>query len=204
MSPDQPEEVGDRFRPNAELGDHRLLVDQLALAPVELDHTPVLDALAEVLVRRHDHHLLDPVVGIGHGGGGAERVVGLPLDHRPRRHTHRLERALHDRDLPEQLGRHARARLVARPEVVAERLDDVVAGDTDVGRTLLEQLQCGGEDTDGGVERAGVTRRVAAAPHASEVLAEQLVRSVDEVDLHPPNRTARVSSVSEGAPSTRR
>ena len=98
-------------------------------------------ALAEVLVGRDDEHLLDALVGVGDGGGRAEGVVGLVLDHRPRRHAHRHERLLDDRDLGEQLGRHPGARLVAGPQVVAEALDDVVAGHADVGGAVGEQLQ---------------------------------------------------------------
>ena len=71
-------------------------------------------------------------------GRRRQRVVGLELDHRPHRDAERRERVLEQRELREQLGVHALARLVAEPEVVAERLDDVVGGHADVRRPLLE------------------------------------------------------------------
>ena len=61
------------------------MIDQLALAAVELDDPAAAHALPEVLVRREDEDLLDGIVGVGDAGGGAEGVVGLVLDHRPHR-----------------------------------------------------------------------------------------------------------------------
>ncbi len=114
----------------------------------------------------------------------AERVVRLPLDHRPGRHPHRDERLLHHRDLVEQLGQHPLARLVTVPQVVAERLDHVVARHADVGRTLLDQLQRRRQHTDRGVELADLTPRLTPPVRAPEVLPEQLVRPVDQMHLH--------------------
>ena len=65
-----------------------------------------------------------------------ERVVGLELDHRPDDHAHRRERLLERLELRPQRRLDAVAGLVARPEVVAERLDDVVGRDADVRRAL--------------------------------------------------------------------
>ena len=75
-------------------------------------------------------------------GGGRDRVVGLELDHRPEDDPERLDGGLGDRELGEQLGRHPGRRLVAREQVVAERLDDAVRGAADVRRALLaEQVE---------------------------------------------------------------
>ena len=81
----------------------------------------VAHALGQVLVDRADDDLLDarrvrPAVG-----GGRQRVVGLELDHRPEHEPEGLDRALGERELGEELGRHPLLGLVARVEVVAER-----------------------------------------------------------------------------------
>ena len=52
-----------------------------SLAPVELDDPVAAHALAEVLVRRADEHLLDAGVVVGHGRRAGHGVVGLELDH---------------------------------------------------------------------------------------------------------------------------
>ena len=48
-------------------------------------------------------------------------------------------------------------------------------------RTVLDQLQRGGEDAHGGVVG---TRIAAGSTGRAEVLPEQLVRAVDQVHLH--------------------
>ena len=54
----------------------------------------------------------------------------------------RLDAGLGDRELREQLGRHPGRRLVARVQVVAERLDHAVRGAADMGGALLaEEVQ---------------------------------------------------------------
>ena len=58
---DEAEVVGDRRRADAELLDHPGLVDDLALATVELHDPGPPDALTQVLVGRDDEHLLDPL-----------------------------------------------------------------------------------------------------------------------------------------------
>jgi hypothetical protein len=159
---------------------HGGLVDDLVLAPVVLHHTGTADALPQVLVGGDDQHLLDPRVGGSHGGGSGQGVVGLPLDHRPRGEPGGHEQFLHHGNLVEQHGVHPLTALVARVQVVAEALDDMVAGDGDVGGPRHHQLQRAGHHTRSGVEGAGI----AVASDLAEVLAEQLVGAVDEVDLH--------------------
>ena len=188
--PHQGQVVGDRSGVHAELGHDPGLVEDLALATVELDHPLAADALPQVLVRRADHHLLDAIVGRGHLGRRAERVVGLVLDHGPGGDTHRHQRVLEDRGLVQELRRHALARLVARPQVVAEALDDVVRRHADVGGALLQELQRRGEHTDGGPVRPGIL----VPGGLPEVLPEQLVGAVDQVDLHPPRLSGPAAS----------
>ena len=62
---------------------HAGLVEHDPLAPVELHHPAAAHALAQVLVRRADHDLVDRrVVGRDRGRAG-QGVVGLQLDHGP-------------------------------------------------------------------------------------------------------------------------
>ena len=78
-------------------------------------------------------------------------------------------------------GIDAGAGLVARPEVVAEGLDDVIGRDADVRRAGLEHLQHGVQHAGRGAERLTVAPAAAAA---AVEMAEQLVGAVDEVDDH--------------------
>ena len=86
---------------------------------------------------------VDVIVVAGDPGRGGEAVVGLLVDHRPDRDAEGAEAVFQERELGQELRRHALARLVARVEVVAERLDHVVGGDAQVGRTLLQHHQHG-------------------------------------------------------------
>ena len=113
-----------------------VLVDEDVLAAVELDDPGADDALPEVLVRRADDHLLDRGVLAGHRRRAGQGVVRLELDHRPHRHPQRAQRLLERPGLGPQVRVDALARLVAGPELVAERLDHVVGGHADVGRTV--------------------------------------------------------------------
>ena len=155
--------------------------------------TRVLHALRQVLVGRADEHPLDPRVGPGDRGRGGHRVVGFELEHRPDGHAERDEGVLEDRELHQQLGGHARTRLVARPQLVAERLDDLVGGHTDVGGPLLEHHEQRAHDA---AHRGDLDAVVVEVRGHGEVVAEQLVCPVDEMDLHrghdtPQGRGAR-------------
>ena len=70
-----------------------------------------------------------------------ETVVGFELDHRPDGDAHRRERVLEREKLRVEDGLDSLSRLVVRPEIVAERLDDVVGGDADMRRSRLDHLQ---------------------------------------------------------------
>jgi hypothetical protein len=73
------------------------------------------------------------------------------------------------------------AGLVPRPQVVAERLDDVVGRDADVRCAAFDSLQYGVEDAEHGAERFVLP--LAEAAQTVEV-TEQLVGAVDEMDDH--------------------
>ncbi len=81
--------------------------------------------------------------------------------------------------LREQRRFHAGARLVARPERVAERLDDVIGCDADVRRSGLDHLQNRIEHADHRAE--GLILAFVEAAQAVKV-AEQLVRAVDQMN----------------------
>src|SRR5206468_9119090 len=68
-------------------------------------------------------------------------VVSFQLDHGPDHHSHCRERFLERVELREQRGLDALPGLVVGPEVVAERLDDVIGRHTDVSRSGLDHLQ---------------------------------------------------------------
>ena len=107
--------------------------DRLA-GTVDLHDAIVDDALREILVRRPDADLLDARIVGGDSRGGRERVVGLELDHRPRDDAHRDERILERMELPQQRRLDPLARLVAGPQPVSKRFDDVIGRDADVRR----------------------------------------------------------------------
>src|SRR5262249_37710821 len=86
------------------------------------------------------------------------------------------------RELREEERVHASARLVCLPQVVAERLDDVIRRDAEVRRAALEEADHRRDD------RSCPTYLDALVVHVSrpgrKVLAEELVRAVDEVHAH--------------------
>src|SRR5262249_54165780 len=148
----------------AELLPYTLGVADLATPAIDLDDAVVLDALREILVGRPDADLLDARVGRGEVRRRRERVVGLELDHRPDDDAHRGEPLLERVELPEQRPLHALGGLVAGPEAVAERLDDVVGRDAHVRRAALEHLGDRMEDAgDGAERRVGALRRTPRA-----------------------------------------
>src|SRR4051812_2807433 len=76
----------------------------------------------------------------------------------------------------------SRAGLVAGPEIVAEGLDDVIGGHTDVRSPSFQHLRHGAENSGNRAEG-----RITLLEPADPVeMAEQLVGPVDEVDDHAP------------------
>jgi len=125
--------------------------------------------------------------------GCGERVVRLELDHGPDPHAERAQCVLERMKLREQLGLDARARFVAGPEIVAERLDDVVGRDAEVCGAALEHAEDRAQHADDGADFVAV--RVGLPRHGIEV-PEQLVRAVEEMNsqtLMCPNRSARTA-----------
>ena len=110
-----------------------------------------------------------------------QRVIRLELDHRPQHHPDGLERLLRERELREQLGRHACLGLVAREPLVAPGADDMVGGAPEVGHAVVPQQRQGAlDDAHRGTHRRPIGRGVG---RTSEVGPEQLVGRVQEVEL---------------------
>ncbi len=184
---DQRQKVWNQRRLDAELLAHaRGIANRLGLA-VDLHDAVAFDALREVLVRSPDADLLHPSILGGKMRCGGQRIVGLQVDHRPDGDAHRPERVLQRVELRQQSRLDAVAGLVARPQAVAERLDDVVGGDAQVRLAALDELQHALQHANHGTE-APILSLVESAL-AIEV-AEQLVRAVDQMNH---DRRARVS-----------
>ena len=83
--------------------------------------------------------------------------------------------------LREQRWVDALAGLVARPQIVAERLDDVVGGDADMRGALLLHLLDGAQHADHGAERPLLVLSAALVPIK---MTEQLVGAVNQVNDH--------------------
>src|SRR6185436_2581710 len=85
---------------------------------------------------------------------------------------------------------HAGAGLVGRPDVVAERLDDVVGCDPDMSCAVLQHREhglddiAGRTDLDAGAVEMSRPRRV--------VLPEDLVGPIDEMNNHVPSLAHRM------------
>ena len=122
-------------------------------------------------------------------GGRGDRVVGLELDHRPER---RCPSASIARSAIGNWASRSRgmpgARLVARVEVVAERLDDLVRRAADVRRALLAQQVQQLVDEPGDAGQSATPSRAEDRRPGRVVGAEQLVGGVDEVDSHGQRR----------------
>jgi len=81
-------------------------------------------------------------------GSRGQCVVGFELDHRPCDDAHRHERCLQRMKLRPQRALDSGAGFVAGPELVAERLDDVIGGNADVRRAPFQHLRDRAENSD--------------------------------------------------------
>jgi len=90
-------------------------------------------------------------------------------------------------ELREERALDSLRRLVAGPETVPEGLDDVVGRHTEVRRPLLDHFQHRMQHAGHGPERHILTL-VKAAP--AVVVAEQLVRAVEEMNHHGVTRSS--------------
>jgi len=101
--------------------------------------------LGKILVRCAYDHLFHARIICGQRCRGGESVVRLEFDHGPRDDACGDESSLEHRKLRPQVWFDSVARLVACPEFVAKRLDNVIRGDADVSRTFFEHAQHGSD-----------------------------------------------------------
>ena len=111
---------------------------------------------------------------------GRERVVRLELHHRPDDDARRREGLFEQWELRQQVGFDAFAGLVAWPQFVAERLDDVIGRNGDVRGTALDHAQHRREHASNRGDLAAV--RIARG-RQRVVVAEQFVCAVDQIDV---------------------
>ena len=178
---DEREEVGDQLGLHAEFLAHPCRIANRFPLAVDLHDAIATHALGQVLVGRPDADFLHPLIPGGDLRRRRQGVVGFQLDHGPYHHSHRRERFLERLELREQRGLDALPGLVVGPEVVAERLDDVIGRHTDVSRSGLDHLQYRMQHAADGAE-ALILALAEMAPAVK--LAEQLVRTVDEMNDH--------------------
>ena len=151
----------------------------LARPAQHLDDSIAAYTLREVLVRRPDADLLHFLVRCSGARGRGESIVGFQFDHRPDDHTHGAQRLLQRNELSPQCTLDSLASLVARPESVTKRFDDVIGRDANMGRALFDHLQ---DRVQHARHRAqGRWVRFFEASPAVE-LAIKFVRPVDQVD----------------------
>src|SRR6476660_6218378 len=105
---------------------------------MELDDARAADALGEVLVRSAYDHALDTRIAPGRFRARSKCIICLELHHRPDYDAGRGECVFEQRELRQKLGLDARTGLLARPQSVSERLDDVIGGDGDMRCATLD------------------------------------------------------------------
>ena len=178
---DEREVIGNRFRLHSEGRDHAGLVADDVRAPVQLHDARALDRLREIFVGRADDHAVHPRIPGRRRGRGGQRVVRLELHHRPDDNPHRGERLFEERELRQEIRIDARARLVARPQRVAERFDDVVGRHADVrGAAAIDHAEHRGEDA---AHRAHFRAVSLLRRRHRVVVPEELVGAVDQVHV---------------------
>jgi hypothetical protein len=178
--PDERQVVGYRLGRYPVFVDHPLPIQYLACPSVELDDPRVADTLGEILVGRADDDALHLRVGRGPRRRRGERIVGLELHHRPHRNSGLGERLLEQRELRHQVGGHPLPGLVAGPELVPERFDDVIGSHPEIPDALAEQAAEGGQHAPDGRNLAPT---LVAGRRNRVVVTEELVRAIDEIDL---------------------
>jgi len=109
-----------------------------------------------------------------------QRVVSFKLDHGPNHHAHSCQGLFERVKLCEQCALDPGARLVTRPQFVAEGFNDVIGGHTDVCRAVLDHFRRHVQHArDSAKRRIGFMK----APQTVE-MPEEFVSPVDKVNNH--------------------
>ncbi len=188
---DERQPIGDGGRRHAELVDHRGPIDEGPFATVVPHDSVFLVELAQVLVGRHHHDLVDLA-------GPAtcrrrQRIVRLVVIHRPNRDPERGDPPFREEELVEELLIDPGAGLVLGVDGIAEGFDDGVEGGRDMGDAGLgNEAQHRGHDASDRPDLPAVGRQ---ALWGTEVGTEQLVGAIDQVQLHGLDPTAVSATV---------
>ena len=137
-------------------------------------------ALGEVLVRRADNHAVDTRITRRRRRRGGERIVRLELHHRPDDDAGRREGLFEQRELRQQVRFDACAGLVAWPQPVAKRLDDVIGRNSDVRGAAADHAQHRRDDAS---DRGDLAAVPIPCGRQRVVVPEQLVCAVDQIDV---------------------
>ena len=129
------------------------------------------------------------------GRSRSERVVRFKLNHGPDDNASRREDVFEQWELRQQVGFDAFAGLVAWPQFVAERFDDVIGRNGDVRGAAFDHAQNRCEHAS---DRGDLLTIPIPRGRQRVVVPEQLVCAVDEIDFQraaptPRYRTAAVS-----------
>ena len=179
--PHQGQIIGDRRGRDAELLDDARLVADRPCATIHLHDARAANRLRQILVGRADEHAIHARIRRGRRRGSRQRVVSLELHHRPHRDAQRRQHLLEQRKLREQVGLDAVARLVAGPELIAERLDDVIGRDPDVGGADRHHAE---QRCQHAADRSDFPAVAITCRRDGIVMPEELVRAVDEMNVH--------------------
>src|SRR5262249_2530650 len=139
--PDKGQVVRNQCRADPELCLHTVNVPDGFVPAVYLNDTVIAHALSEVLVRSPNAYFLDASIVCGDECGRGQSGVRFELDHGPDCHAHAGEAFLQRLKLSKQCRIYPLAGLVPSPQVIAEGFNDMVGGDTQVRRSLLNHLQ---------------------------------------------------------------
>src|SRR5216684_4723576 len=178
---DHSQEVRDRLGFHSKLGyDTCLIADDVAPA-VQLNDSCAHHALTEILIRRTNEHLPHAVILGCFISGRGERIIRLIIDHWPHHYSHCFQCFLENGELREQLRRHTLTGLVSGIQIISKRFHDMIGCNSEVGCTVLDHGQDGGQNTSYCADFLPV--RICCGGHR-EKMAEQFIRSVDQVHIH--------------------
>jgi hypothetical protein len=148
-----------------------------------LEDAPIADALGEVFVGRADVDVVDAVVCGRADGGACERVVRFELNHGPELDAQRDQTLFEQWELLSKPRVCALAGLVAGPHAVAERNNDPVGRDAEVGDAAFEKGENGTKDA----ARCSDLASVRNMGRQREEVAKKLIRAVEEIDVQTCN-----------------